>query len=171
MIQRRKTRRVTVGDDQHGFIKIGGDAPVAVQTMTAGYTYDVDALRSGDPQARRRRGGHWCASPYPNAKTPRPSQILEPGAACRSSPTCTSTSNAPSKPSKPACTRSASTPATSATASRSARSSTRARSAGVPIRIGVNEGSIVERKDKQKRMKELGGRVQRQQARAHASRS
>ena len=27
----------------------------------------------------------------------------------------------------------------------------------IPIRIGVNEGSIVERKDKQKRMKELGG--------------
>jgi (E)-4-hydroxy-3-methylbut-2-enyl-diphosphate synthase len=27
----------------------------------------------------------------------------------------------------------------------------------LPIRIGVNEGSIVERKDKQKRMKELGG--------------
>ena len=28
---------------------------------------------------------------------------------------------------------------------------------GIPIRIGVNEGSIVERKDKRKRMKELGG--------------
>ena len=28
---------------------------------------------------------------------------------------------------------------------------------GLPIRIGVNEGSIIERKDKQKRMKELGG--------------
>jgi (E)-4-hydroxy-3-methylbut-2-enyl-diphosphate synthase len=27
----------------------------------------------------------------------------------------------------------------------------------IPIRVGVNEGSIVERKDKQKRMKELGG--------------
>ena len=28
---------------------------------------------------------------------------------------------------------------------------------GIPIRVGVNEGSIVERKDKQKRLKELGG--------------
>jgi (E)-4-hydroxy-3-methylbut-2-enyl-diphosphate synthase len=28
---------------------------------------------------------------------------------------------------------------------------------GLPIRIGVNEGSIVERKDKQKRLQELGG--------------
>jgi len=30
------------------------------------------------------------------------------------------------------------------------------KAAGIPIRIGVNEGSIIERKDKQKRMKELG---------------
>jgi (E)-4-hydroxy-3-methylbut-2-enyl-diphosphate synthase len=29
--------------------------------------------------------------------------------------------------------------------------------AGIPIRVGVNEGSIVERRDKQKRLKELGG--------------
>jgi len=28
--------------------------------------------------------------------------------------------------------------------------------AGIPIRVGVNEGSIIERKDKQKRMEELG---------------
>ncbi|MBC7784293.1 MAG: flavodoxin-dependent (E)-4-hydroxy-3-methylbut-2-enyl-diphosphate synthase [Burkholderiales bacterium] len=31
------------------------------------------------------------------------------------------------------------------------------RERSLPIRVGVNEGSIVERKDKQKRMKELGG--------------
>ncbi len=31
------------------------------------------------------------------------------------------------------------------------------KSKGLPIRVGVNEGSIVERKDKQKRLKELGG--------------
>src|SRR5690606_39122038 len=30
------------------------------------------------------------------------------------------------------------------------------KSAGIPIRVGVNEGSIIERKDKQKRAKELG---------------
>src|SRR5579862_5558017 len=42
MIQRRKTRQVTLGDKQHGFVKIGGDAPVSVQTMTAGYTYEID---------------------------------------------------------------------------------------------------------------------------------
>ena len=42
MNPRRPTRQITLGDKQHGIIHIGGDAPVSVQTMTAGYTYDVD---------------------------------------------------------------------------------------------------------------------------------
>jgi (E)-4-hydroxy-3-methylbut-2-enyl-diphosphate synthase len=60
------------------------------------------------------------------------------------------------KRSRPACTRSASTPATSTTARRcDVIQACKAKK--LPIRIGVNEGSIVERKDKQKRLKELGG--------------
>ena len=43
METRRKTRQVTLGDDRVGRVRIGGDAPISVQTMTAGYTYDVDA--------------------------------------------------------------------------------------------------------------------------------
>jgi len=43
MIVRRPTRQVTLGDAAHGFVRIGGDAPVSVQSMTAGYTHDVDA--------------------------------------------------------------------------------------------------------------------------------
>ncbi len=38
MTPRRKTRQVDVGG-----IGIGGDAPVAIQSMTSTYTYDVDA--------------------------------------------------------------------------------------------------------------------------------
>ena len=38
MNKRRKTRSVTVGS-----VPIGGDAPVAIQSMTSTYTYDVDA--------------------------------------------------------------------------------------------------------------------------------
>ncbi len=38
MPPRRKTRQVSVGN-----VKIGGDAPVALQTMTSTYTYDIDA--------------------------------------------------------------------------------------------------------------------------------
>lgn len=43
MAPRRKTRKVIVGDKQHGFVGIGGDAPVALQSMTSTYTYDIDA--------------------------------------------------------------------------------------------------------------------------------
>jgi (E)-4-hydroxy-3-methylbut-2-enyl-diphosphate synthase len=43
MIQRRRTRKVMMGDKAHGFVGIGGDAPVALQTMTSTYTYDIDA--------------------------------------------------------------------------------------------------------------------------------
>jgi (E)-4-hydroxy-3-methylbut-2-enyl-diphosphate synthase len=32
-----------VGDKQHGFVGIGGNSPVALQTMTSTYTYDIDA--------------------------------------------------------------------------------------------------------------------------------
>ena len=42
-VVRRKTRKVIVGDKEHGFVGIGGDAPVALQTMTSTYTYDIDA--------------------------------------------------------------------------------------------------------------------------------
>jgi len=43
LIPRRKTRKVIVGDPSHGYVGIGGDAPVALQSMTSTYTYDIDA--------------------------------------------------------------------------------------------------------------------------------
>src|SRR5947209_1763714 len=46
MIGRRKTRKVLVGDASHGVVGIGGDAQVALQTMTSTYTYDIDATVS-----------------------------------------------------------------------------------------------------------------------------
>src|SRR3954465_9091780 len=45
-LPRAKTRKVMVGDRQHGIVGIGGDAPVALQTMTSTYTYDIDATVS-----------------------------------------------------------------------------------------------------------------------------
>src|ERR1044072_7344219 len=43
VVVRRPTRKVMVGDKEHGFVGIGGDSPVALQTMTSTYTYDIDA--------------------------------------------------------------------------------------------------------------------------------
>ena len=48
MNPRRPTRQITVGDDRTGKILVGGGlhgttpAPVTVQTMTAGYTHEID---------------------------------------------------------------------------------------------------------------------------------
>src|SRR5580692_7051937 len=42
MISRRKTRKVVLGDQKHGFVGIGGDSPVSVQSMTSGYTHEID---------------------------------------------------------------------------------------------------------------------------------
>jgi len=42
MHPRRPTRKVTLGDPAHGYVSIGGDAAVSVQTMTAGYTHEID---------------------------------------------------------------------------------------------------------------------------------
>ena len=33
---------MVIGDDRVGRVAIGGDAPVSVQTMTAGYTHEID---------------------------------------------------------------------------------------------------------------------------------
>ena len=38
MTPRRKTRQVVVGG-----VPLGGDAPIAIQSMTSTYTYDIDA--------------------------------------------------------------------------------------------------------------------------------
>ena len=48
MIQRRPTRQITLGDDRVGYVNIGGGkdgttpAPVSVQSMTTGYTHEID---------------------------------------------------------------------------------------------------------------------------------
>src|ERR1700753_3001205 len=42
MITRRPTRKITLGDAAHGFVSIGGDSRVSVQSMTAGYTHEID---------------------------------------------------------------------------------------------------------------------------------
>ena len=43
MPERRLTRQISLGDERTGIVKIGGDAPVAVQTMTTSFTHDVES--------------------------------------------------------------------------------------------------------------------------------
>ena len=155
MIQRRATRQVTVGDDAHGYVRIGGDAPVSVQSMTAGYTYDVDTCvaeihklaAAGADLVRvavpERKDTEALAHILPQVSVPivadvhfhfkRALEALEAGVhKIRLNPGNIS-DRAQVEQVIDAC-----------------------KERGVPIRVGVNEGSIVERKDKQQRMAELG---------------
>jgi (E)-4-hydroxy-3-methylbut-2-enyl-diphosphate synthase len=156
MYPRRKTRKVVIGDQSHGFVGIGGDAPVAVQTMTSGYTWDIDKcvaeinkLATGGADIVRvavpeKKDTLALKEILPRVNVPivadvhfhfqRALEAVEAGIhKIRLNPGNIS-DRSQVKDVIQAC-----------------------KARKIPIRVGVNEGSIVERKDKQKRMKELGG--------------
>ena len=156
MILRRKTRQVILGDDAHGRVAIGGDAPVSVQSMTSGYTHEIDkcvaeinklaaagadVVRVAVPEKKDTAA---LKEILAAVKVPvvadvhfhfqRAMESIEAGIhKIRLNPGNIN-DRAQVKDVIQAC-----------------------KARKVPIRVGVNEGSIVERKDKQRRMKELGG--------------
>ncbi len=166
MHPRRPTRQISVGDARTGIIKIGGGipdrngnpttpSPVSVQTMTAGYTYDIekcvaeinklaaagaDIVRVAVPEKKDTEA---LKEILPRVQVPivadvhfhfqRALEAVESGVhKIRLNPGNIS-DRAQVIDVIQAC-----------------------KAKGLPIRIGVNEGSIIERRDKQKRMKELG---------------
>src|SRR5947209_2939252 len=156
MSPRRPTRKVIVGDPSHGFVGIGGDAPVSVPVMTAGFTYEIDKCvaeisklaAAGADLVRvavpERKDTQALREILPQVTVPivadvhfhfqRALEAIEAGVhKIRLNPGNIS-DHAQVKDVIQAC-----------------------KAKKIPIRVGVNEGSIVERKDKQKRLKELGG--------------
>jgi (E)-4-hydroxy-3-methylbut-2-enyl-diphosphate synthase len=156
MIPRRQTRQVTLGDEQHGIVRIGGDAPVAVQSMTSGYTYEVDKCvaeinrlaAAGADLVRvavpKRKDTEALKDIIPQVHVPlvadvhfhfqRALEAIEAGIhKIRLNP-----GNIDDR-------------------KQVEEVIAGCKEKGLPIRVGVNEGSIVERKEKQQRMKELGG--------------
>ncbi len=166
MHSRRPTRQIRIGDSRVGTILVGGGkpragglpttpAPVSVQTMTSGYTHDVDGcVREINKLAAAGADIVRVAVPekkdtdalkeiLPQVKVPivadvhfhfqRALEAVEAGVhKIRLNPGNIS-DRAQVIDVIQAC-----------------------KARNLPIRIGVNEGSIIERKDKQKRMKELG---------------
>ncbi|MCH8315138.1 MAG: flavodoxin-dependent (E)-4-hydroxy-3-methylbut-2-enyl-diphosphate synthase, partial [Planctomycetes bacterium] len=155
MTSRRPTKTINVGNERTGIVTIGGNAPVSVQTMTAGYTYDIDAcvaeinrlaaagsdiVRVAVPQRKDTAalGEILRQTVVPivadvHFHYQRALEAIEAGVhKIRLNPGNISDRDQVNSVID-AC-----------------------KDAGIPIRIGVNEGSVVERKDKQTRMKELG---------------
>src|SRR5215468_3067086 len=152
MIVRRPTRKVTVGDSRVGFVGIGGDAPVSVQTMTAGYTYEIDKCvaeitklsAAGADLVRvavpERKDTDALREIIPQVRVPivadvhfhfqRALEAVEAGVhKIRLNP-----GNIQDR-------------------AQVIEVINACKAKKLPIRVGVNEGSIIERKDKQKRMK------------------
>ncbi|MBL8990923.1 MAG: flavodoxin-dependent (E)-4-hydroxy-3-methylbut-2-enyl-diphosphate synthase [Phycisphaerae bacterium] len=166
MTPRRPTRQVVLGDSRVGFVRIGGGkpardgtpttpAPVSVQTMTTGYTHDVDACvaeinrltAAGADVVRvavpEKKDTEALKQIIPQVRVPivadvhfhfqRALEAVEAGVhKIRLNP-----GNIQDRAQV-----------------RDVIQACKARK--LPIRVGVNEGSIIERKDKQKRLKELG---------------
>jgi len=166
MQHRRPTRQISVGDSRTGIVRIGGGipnrdgtpttpAPVSVQTMTAGYTHEIDKcvaeinrMAAGGADIVRvavpeKKDTEALKEILPRTQVPivadvhfhfqRALEAVEAGVhKIRLNP-----GNIQDRKQVidviQAC-----------------------KARGLPIRVGVNEGSIIERKDKQKRMKELG---------------
>jgi len=166
MRARKPTRQIAVGDERTGVVLIGGGlptpdgrptepAPVSVQTMTAGYTHDIDRcvaeinrlaaagadiVRVATPE---RKDTEALPEIINQTRVPivadvhfhykRALEAVEAGVhKIRLNP-----------------------------GNISERDQVNAvidacKERGIPIRVGANEGSIVERKDKQKRQRELG---------------
>jgi len=155
MQPRRTTRQVSVGDSRVGIVRIGGDAPISVQTMTAGYTHDIDACVA-EIERYRGAGADIVRVAVPERKDTealheiikqvripivadvhfhfqRALEAVEAGVhKIRLNPGNISDREQVNKVID-AC-----------------------KERRIPIRIGVNEGSIIERKDKQRRAAELG---------------
>jgi len=155
MIQRRQTRQVTVGDKRHGRVPIGGDAPVSVQTMTAGYTHDVDACVA-EINRLAAAGADIVRVAVPERKDTEAlkdilSQVRVPIVADVHFHFERALEAVQAGVHKIRLN-----PGNIADRAQVEKVIDACKERGLPIRVGVNEGSIIERKDKQKRMRELG---------------
>ncbi len=166
MTPRRPTRQISIGDQRTGVIRIGGGlpdrdgnptspAPIAVQTMTAGYTHEIDQcvleinrlaaagadiVRVAVPE---KKDTDALKEIIPRVQVPivadvhfhfkRALEAVEAGVhKIRLNP-----GNIQDRDEVNAVIDAC-------------------KARGLPIRVGVNEGSIIERRDKQKRQRELG---------------
>ena len=155
MSHRTTTRQISVGDDRVGVVRIGGDAPVSVQTMTAGYTYDIDACVA-EINRLHDAGADIVRVAVPERKD---TEAL---------PEILSQTNVPIvadvhfhykralESVEAGVHKIRLNPGNINDRDQVNAVIDACRERAIPIRVGVNEGSIIERRDKQARAKELG---------------
>jgi len=155
MNTRRPTRQVSIGNERTGIVRIGGDAPVAVQTMTAGSTHAIDECVT-EINRLAAAGADLVRVAVPERKdTAALAEILGQ----TSVPVVADVHfhfQRAVEAVEAGVHKIRLNPGNIADRDQVHSVIDACRDAGVPIRIGVNEGSIVERKDKQTRLRELG---------------
>lgn len=166
MVPRRKTRQIQIGNSRTGLVKIGGGlpdsagnpteaAPVSVQTMTAGYTHDVDACVA-EINKLHQGGADIVRVAVPEKKdTDALREILEQTRVPIVADVHFHYQRA-LEAVDAGVHKIRLNPGNINDREQVNAVIDACKAAGIPIRVGVNEGSIIERKDKLKRMKELG---------------
>jgi (E)-4-hydroxy-3-methylbut-2-enyl-diphosphate synthase len=155
MNTRRPTRQVSIGNERTGIVRIGGDAPVVVQTMTAGYTNAIDECVT-DINRLAAAGADLVRVAVPERKdTAALAEILNQTSVPLVADVHFHYQRA-LEAVEAGVHKIRLNPGNIADRDQVHSVIDACRDAGVPIRIGVNEGSIVERKDKQTRLRELG---------------
>jgi len=166
MLPRRLTRPVFIGNTRTGIVQIGGGlrdangsptapAPVSVQTMTAGYTHDVDACVR-EVHKLHAAGAHIVRVAVPEKKdTEALREILKQTQVPIVADVHFHFQRA-LEAVEAGVHKIRLNPGNITDRDQVHTVIDACKGAKIPIRIGVNEGSIIERKDKQKRMKELG---------------
>ena len=156
MIHRRKTRQVRVGDERVGVVEIGGDAPVSVQTMTAGYTYEVDACVA-EINRLAAAGADLVRVAVPGKKDTQALKDILPQVRVPIVADVHFHFGRALEAVEAGVHKIRLNPGNINDRKQVQEVIAACKEKSLPIRVGVNEGSIVERKDKQKRLKELGG--------------
>jgi (E)-4-hydroxy-3-methylbut-2-enyl-diphosphate synthase len=156
MIKRRLTRPVTLGDDRVGRVTIGGDAPVSVQTMTAGYTYEVDRCVT-EINRLAAAGADIVRVAVPNKKDTEALRDILPQVRVPIVADVHFHFGRALEAVEAGVHKIRLNPGNINDRKQVQEVIAACKEKKLPIRVGVNEGSIIERKDKQKRLKELGG--------------
>jgi (E)-4-hydroxy-3-methylbut-2-enyl-diphosphate synthase len=156
MIVRRKTRKVTLGDQTHRIVSIGGDSPVSVQSMTAGYTHNIDACVA-EIHKLAAAGADIVRVAVPEKKDTAALKEILPQVSVPIVADVHFHFQRALEAIDAGIHKIRLNPGNINDRAQVIDVIQACKARKIPIRIGVNEGSIIERKDKQKRLKELGG--------------
>ncbi|MFM9994523.1 MAG: flavodoxin-dependent (E)-4-hydroxy-3-methylbut-2-enyl-diphosphate synthase [Phycisphaerales bacterium] len=152
---RRPTRQVSLGDTRTGIVRIGGGAPVTVQTMTVSATHDVTAC-AAEVNRLHAAGADIVRVAVPEKKD---TEALKDILAATRVPIVADVHfhfERALEAVEAGVHKIRLNPGNISDRGQVNAVIDACKARGIPIRVGVNEGSIIERRDKQKRMKELG---------------